>query len=85
MVVVAGTPRTEQGRANSLLEFSAIAGITLSPTLSGLAASLLHWRVAFGLATVFVGGAFAWVLYTRQALAEAVKASGVRVSAAPGL
>ena len=83
MVVVAGTPRTEQGRANSLLEFSAIAGITLSPTLSGLVASLLHWRVAFGLGMVFVGGAFAWVLYTRQALAEAVKVSGVRVGAAP--
>lgn len=83
MVVVAGTPRTEQGRANSLLEFSAIAGFMLSPTLSGLAASLLHWRVAFGLGMVFVGGAFAWVLYTRQALAEAVKVSGVRVGAAP--
>src|SRR5262249_17187577 len=49
MVVVAATPRTEQGRANNLLEFSAIAGLTLSPTLSGLTASLLHWRVAFGL------------------------------------
>ena len=84
MVVVAGTPRTEQGRANNLLEFAAIAGITLSPTLSGLTASLLHWRVAFGLATVFVVAAFAWVLYTRQALAEAVKASGVRVDSAPG-
>ena len=63
MVVIAATPRTAQGRANNLLEFSAIAEITLSPTLSGLAASLLHWRVAFGLATVFVAGAFAWVLY----------------------
>ncbi len=74
MVVVAATPRTEQGRANNLLEFAAIAGFTLSPTLSGLTAALLHWRVAFGLATVFVAGAFAWVLYTRQALAEAVGA-----------
>ena len=79
MVVVAATPRTEQGRANNLLEFSAIAGLTLSPTLSGLTASLLHWRVAFGLATIFVAGAFAWVLYTRQDLAKAVSASGVRL------
>jgi MFS family permease len=80
MVVIAATPRTAQGRANNLLEFSAIAGMTLSPTLSGLTASLLHWRVAFGLATVFVAGAFAWVLYTRQALAEAVGASATRHS-----
>jgi len=72
MVVIAATPRTRQGRANNLLEFSAIAGFVISPTLSGLTASLLHWRVAFGLATVFVAGAFAWVLYTRQALAAAV-------------
>jgi len=78
IVVVAATPRTAQGRANNLLEFSAIAGLTLSPTLSGLTASLLHWRVAFGLATVFVAGAFGWVLYTRQALAEAVEASAIR-------
>jgi MFS family permease len=78
LVVVAATPRTAQGRANNLLEFSAIAGLTLSPTLSGLTASLLHWRVAFGLATVFVAGAFGWVLYTRQALAEAVEASAIR-------
>ena len=74
MVVVAATPRTEQGRANNLLEFAAIAGFVLSPTLSGLTAALLHWRVAFGLATVSVAGAFAWVLYTREALAEAVGA-----------
>jgi MFS family permease len=74
MVVIAATPRTEQGRANNLLEFAAIAGFVLSPTLSGLTAALLHWRVAFGLATVSVAGAFAWVLYTRQALAEAVGA-----------
>ena len=80
MVVVAATPRTEQGRANNLLEFAAIAGFTLSPTLSGLTASLLHWRAAFGLATVFVAGAFAWVLYTRQALAEAVDASAGKPS-----
>jgi MFS family permease len=75
MVIVTGTPRAVQGRANNLLEFSAIAGLTLSPTLSGLAASLLHWRAAFALATVFVAGAFGWVLYTRQSLAEAVGAS----------
>ena len=74
MLVVAATPRTEQGRANNLLEFAAIAGFVLSPTLSGLTAALLHWRVAFGLATVSVAGAFAWVLYTREALAEAVGA-----------
>src|SRR5262245_48151203 len=74
MVVVAATPRAEQGRANNLLEFAAIAGFALSPTLSGLTAAWLHWRVAFGLATVFVAGAFAWVLYTRQALAAAVGA-----------
>ena len=66
MLIVTGTPRAAQGRANNLLEFSAIAGLTLSPTLSGLAASLLHWRAAFALATVFVAGAFGWVLYTRQ-------------------
>ncbi len=48
MVIVTGTPRAVQGRANNLLEFSAIAGLTLSPTLSGLTASLLHWRAAFG-------------------------------------
>jgi MFS family permease len=71
MLIVTGTPRAAQGRANNLLEFSAIAGLTLSPTLSGLAASLLHWRAAFALATVFVAGAFGWVLYTRQALLEA--------------
>jgi MFS family permease len=75
MVIVTGTPRAVQGRANNLLEFSAIAGLTLSPTLSGLTASLLHWRAAFALATVFVAGAFGWVLYTRQSLAAAVGAS----------
>ena len=55
MVIVTGTPRAVQGRANNLLEFSAIAGLTLSPTLSGLAASLLHWRAAFALATGVCG------------------------------
>jgi len=75
MVIVTGTPRAVQGRANNLLEFSAIAGLTLSPTLSGLTASLLHWRAAFALAIVFVAGAFGWVLYTRQTLAEAVGAA----------
>jgi MFS family permease len=75
MLIVTGTPRAAQGRANNLLEFSAIAGLTLSPTLSGLAASLLHWRAAFALATVFVVGAFAWVLYTRQSLVEAVESA----------
>jgi MFS family permease len=75
MVIVTGTPRAVQGRANNLLEFSAIAGLTLSPTLSGLAASLLHWRAAFAVATVFVAGAFGWVLYSRQTLVEAVGAS----------
>jgi MFS family permease len=78
MVIVTGTPRAVQGRANNLLEFSAIAGLTLSPTLSGLAASLLHWRAAFAVATVFVAGAFGWVLYTRQTLVEAVGASAGR-------
>jgi predicted MFS family arabinose efflux permease len=75
MVIVTGTPRAVQGRANNLLEFSAIAGLTLSPTLSGLAASLLHWRAAFAVALVFVAGAFGWVVYTRQTLAEAVGTS----------
>ena len=84
MVVVTGTPRTEQGRANNLLEFSAIAGLVLSPTLSGLTASLLHWRAAFALAMVFVAGAFGWVLYTRQTLAAAVGASaGQRLPETP--
>lgn len=77
-VVVAATPPSAMGRANNLLEFSAIAGIALSPTLSGLTASLLHWRAAFGLSTVFVAGAFAWVLLTRQALGEAARVSAAR-------
>jgi MFS family permease len=77
-VVVAATPREAMGRANNLLEFSAIAGIMLSPTLSGLMAYLLHWRAAFGVAVVFVGGAFAWVLYHRQILSEAMGGSAVK-------
>jgi MFS transporter, DHA1 family, inner membrane transport protein len=58
MVIVTGTPRAVPGRATNLLEFSAIAGLTLRLTLSGLAASLLHWRAAFAVAMVFVAGAF---------------------------
>jgi predicted MFS family arabinose efflux permease len=77
-VVVAATPREAMGRANSLLEFAAIAGLAISPTLSGLAAALLHWRAAFGLSMLFVAGAFVWVLYTRQELGDAVSTSGVR-------
>jgi len=69
-VIIEATPPTAQGRVNNLLEFSAIAGSAVSPTLSGLMASLLHWRVSFGLALVFVAGAFAWVVFTRQALEE---------------
>lgn len=73
-VVVTATPPEEQGQANNLLEFSAIAGLVLSPTLSGLTAAFLHWRLAFGLAACCVAGAFAWVLAMRQALTEAVAA-----------
>jgi len=72
MVVVAATPRTEQGRANNLLEFSAVAGITLSPTISGLTAAFLHWRVAFGVASLFIVGALLWVLYARRTLSTAL-------------
>lgn len=75
MVVVAATPRTEQGRANNLLEFSAIAGLTISPTLSGLAAVFLHWRLAFVLAAGFVAAAFAWVLASQKSLTRAVEAA----------
>jgi MFS family permease len=82
-VVVAATPPGEQGRANNLLEFSAIAGVMLSPTLSGLIAALLHWRLAFGVAALVVVGAFVWVLWTRQALAQAVEASTLRHSPYP--
>jgi predicted MFS family arabinose efflux permease len=73
MVVVTTTPRTAQGRASSLLEFAAIAGSTITPTLSGLVASFLNWRAACALATVFVMGALGWVLYTRRSLAAAVR------------
>jgi MFS family permease len=74
-VIVTATPRTAQGRAHNLLEFAAIGGSALSPTLSGLTASFLHWRAAYGVALLFVIGAFGWVLYTRQALARAVEES----------
>jgi MFS family permease len=69
-VIIESTPLTAQGRANNLLEFSAIGGSAVSPTLSGLLASLIHWRAAFALGAVFVAGAFAWVMLTRQALEE---------------
>jgi predicted MFS family arabinose efflux permease len=62
------TPPTAQGRANNLLEFSAIGGSAVSPTLSGLLAWLIHWRAAFAVATLFVLAALAWVLLTRHAL-----------------
>src|SRR3989449_8209265 len=71
MVIVTWNPRAVQGRANNLLEFSAIAGLTLSPTLSGLTASLLHWRAAFALAIVFVAGGLCWGLSTPPALTPA--------------
>lgn len=74
-VMIQATPRTAQGRANNLLEFSAIGGSALSPTLSGLTASLIHWRATFGLSVVFVAGALAWVIYTREALAAVTPAS----------
>lgn len=67
-VMVEATPLTAQGRANNLLEFSAIAGSALSPTLSGLTASLIHWRATFLISTLFVAGALAWVILTRRAL-----------------
>ena len=69
-VIIESTPLTAQGRAHNLLEFSAIGGSAVSPTLSGLIASLIHWRAAFGLATVFVVGALAWVICTRRALEQ---------------
>src|SRR5262249_9664956 len=75
MVIVTGTPRAVQGRANNLLDFSPFAGVTRGPPLSGVMASLLHWGAAFALATLFVAGAFGWVPYTRQNLAAAVGAS----------
>src|ERR671923_260579 len=69
-VIIESTPLTAQGRANNLLEFSAIGGSAVSPTLSGLMAALIHWRAAFVLGALFVAGAFAWVMFTRQALEE---------------
>jgi DHA1 family multidrug resistance protein-like MFS transporter len=68
--IIETTPLTAQGRANNLLEFAAIGGSAVSPTLSGLMASLLHWRAAFALATGFVVAALVWVLCTRSALEE---------------
>jgi predicted MFS family arabinose efflux permease len=76
-VIIEATPTTAQGRANNLLEFSAIGGSALTPTLSGVVASLIHWRATFALSTIFVMGAFAWVIFTRQAL------EGVTRSAQP--
>jgi MFS family permease len=73
-VIIESTPLAAQGRANNLLEFSAIGGSAVSPTLSGLTASLIHWRAAFALSALFVVGAFAWVLFTRQALEEDTRA-----------
>ena len=72
-VMVTATPRTAQGRAHNLLEFSAIAGNTISPTLSGLLAVFVHWRAAYSVAVVFVVAAFAWVVFTRDALAKAMR------------
>jgi DHA1 family multidrug resistance protein-like MFS transporter len=73
-VIIESTPLSAQGRANNLLEFSAIGGSAVSPTLSGVVASLLHWRAVFALATVFVAGALAWVIFTREALEEDTRA-----------
>ena len=73
-VIIQATPPTAQGRANNLLEFSAIGGSALTPTLSGVVASVIHWRATFVLSTLFVAGAFAWVIFTRHAL-EAVTRS----------
>jgi MFS family permease len=86
MAIVVATPRTAQGRASSLLEFAAIAGSAISPTCAGLVASLMHWRAACGLATVFVAGAFVWVLCTRQALDKATgsAATGQHSDTHPG-
>jgi MFS transporter, DHA1 family, multidrug resistance protein len=73
-VIIESTPLTAQGRANNLLEFSAIGGSACSPTLSGMMASLIHWRAAFALGTVFVVGALVWVILTREALEEDIRA-----------
>jgi DHA1 family multidrug resistance protein-like MFS transporter len=72
--IIESTPLAAQGRANNLLEFSAIGGNAISPTLSGLMASLIHWRAAFALGALFVVGAFAWVICTRRALEEDTRA-----------
>jgi predicted MFS family arabinose efflux permease len=69
-VIIESTPLRAQGRANNLLEFSAIGGSAVSPTLSGLIASLINWRAAFALGTLFVVGAFIWVIFTREALED---------------
>jgi MFS transporter, DHA1 family, multidrug resistance protein len=69
-VIIESTPLGAQGRANNLLEFSAIGGSAVSPTLSGLIASLINWRAAFALGTLFVVGAFIWVIFTREALED---------------
>jgi predicted MFS family arabinose efflux permease len=73
-VIIESTPLTSQGRANNLLEFSAIGGSALSPTLSGLLASWIQWRASFALGTLFVLGAFVWVICTREALEEETRA-----------
>jgi predicted MFS family arabinose efflux permease len=73
-VIIESTPLSAQGRANNLLEFSAIGGSAVSPTLSGLIASFIHWRAAFALGTLFVIGAFSWVIFTREALEEDTRA-----------
>jgi predicted MFS family arabinose efflux permease len=73
-VIIESTPLSAQGRANNLLEFSAIGGSAVSPTLSGLMASWIHWRAAFTLGTLFVIGAFIWVIFTREALEEDTRA-----------
>jgi MFS family permease len=82
-VIVTATPRTAQGRAHNLLEFAAIGGSALSPMLSGMTASFLHWRAAYGVALLFVIGAFGWVLYTRQTLAQAIEESAKNQRSAP--
>jgi MFS family permease len=77
-VVVEATPPAAMGRTSNLLEFSVIAGMTISPTLSGAMASLFHWRVAFGLSMVFVAPALTWVLLTHKRLIKAAGATAAR-------
>jgi predicted MFS family arabinose efflux permease len=77
-IVVEATPLSAMGRTSNLLEFSVIAGMTISPTLSGAMASLLHWRAAFGLSMVFVAAALAWVLLTRKRLVKVAGATAAR-------